>query len=82
MITLLQHQIKVAWWKPIRQTIFKKKIMLQDLSEKAGIVVGSVRKIMNGNAGTRISTLFCLLDALDLDLWIVDKDGQAWRLKP
>ena len=82
MITLLQHQIKIAWWKPLRSTMFKKKLLVQDIAEKAGIVPGSVRKIMNGNIGTRLSTLFALLDALEMDLWLVDKDGQAWRLKP
>ena len=82
MITLLQYQIKTPWWKPIRQLIFKKKLLKKDVADKAGITKGSLEKIMNGNAGTRVSTLFCLMDALEMDLWMVDKDGQAWRLKP
>ena len=26
--------------------------------------------------------LFPLLEALELDLWLVDKEGHSWRLKP
>lgn len=82
MITLLQHQIKIAWWKPIRAAIIKKKLPYTVVAEKAGLAKASLTKILNGNIGTRISTLFALLDALDMDLWLVDKDGQSWRLKP
>lgn len=82
MITLLQHQIKIAWWKPIRATILKKKLPYTVVAENAGLAKQSLTKILNGNVGTRISTLFALLDSLGMDLWLVDKDGQSWRLKP
>lgn len=81
MISILPHQVKIAWYKPIKAAAIKTKMAPSDLAEKAGIARASLTKILNGRIGTRISTLFALLDALELSLWIVDKDGNSWRLK-
>ena len=82
MITLLQHQIKIAWFKPLRAAIVKSKITKQDLAKQTGLAKHTIDTILRGQAGTRISTFFALADALGLDLWITDKDGNSWRLKP
>lgn len=82
MITLLQHQIKIAWNKALKQIVFKNKIPLVFLAEKAGITPVSLRQILDGHMGTRVSTLFPLIEAMELDLWLTDKEGHSWRLKP
>ncbi|MBQ1573179.1 MAG: helix-turn-helix transcriptional regulator [Clostridiales bacterium] len=82
MITLLQHQIKIAWNKVLRKKFYEGKHDIKNLAEKAGISKYSLTKILDGKMGTRISTLFPLLEALELDLWLVDKEGHSWRLKP
>lgn len=82
MISILPHQVKIAWYKPLRQIMFKKKLTVSGVAEKAGIGKQTLVNIMNGNVGVRLTTLFCLLDALEMNLWLIDKDGQSWRLKP
>lgn len=82
MITLLQHQIKVAWYKPLRAAIVKAKITKQDLAQQTGLAKHTLDTLLRGQTGTRLSTLFALTDALGLDIWLTDKDGHSWRLKP
>ena len=82
MISILPYQVKIAWYKPIRQTIIRKKMLMSDVAKKAGIAKESLAHMMNGHIGTRLSTLFALLDAMEMSLWLIDKDGNSWRLKP
>ena len=82
MISILQHQIKIAWNKVLRKKFFESKMPLNELADKAGLAKNSLKRLLDGYVGTRISTLFALLDALELDLWIIDKEGHSWRLKP
>lgn len=81
MISILPHKIPTRISNIIREKVAQKEGYFSQIANGMGIHENTLRRAMNPDFYPRLDTLLLICKGLGLNLWVVDEDGNSWRLK-
>ena len=81
MIEILPHKIPTNFHRLMKQKIYERFNTMKEAERETGIAHNTIANVCSGRYAPRLDTIMLLLKQMDLDMWIIDRDGNSWRIK-